>query len=1176
MTHLSISKRLFTHAFNNNGSIAFKEQYKLFVITFLFFLLQISCIIIAKAQIVEQPAITICAGEEVVLSGITMPSQPQSPAQGPIGTPQIICSYLIETIIEPTEGLINVVGNSYTVAPSTTTSYIVSSRYVPGPQAPDYYYPNAEACLSGAYVSDLFEVIVEECSNSLCNVTDPFTELPWLNELINFEDDNGFGYYDYVKLFELNGNTYLEIFPELNGSGSEIYTCDGVLFCQKQNSLSCNQFNETNLVETLYDSNCTSTVDQSVAGDNKIDIEAVKVSYPTYVSTEGSKSFRFEFKNNGPCKLFETDFVIEINGTIIETKKVTGSIFSGRRFTVRSEQEFYFEPDTEYQLKAYPVNPNGNRDLNFANDTLYKTYKFNRNYSFNINQFISPQSIAFEGQQEVNIALTNNTNASFSEAVYVNWSVNGIEQSPVLIEDIQGDNILMLGEYIFEADKDYEITASIKIPSLSDSPLAQLTYFINKNSAKVDLAIATVKIPAVNPDVMLVKIENKGNVDVSDFIINWTYNGITQEPIDGSNYNWRWYAKEVFFDKYTTVRIENFNLDESATHTFNFSVEIPDVYIDANPENNSFTYEAPSITDEEVYDRVYQICEGDSITMQVLDFIYYPDATGLSFGCTKCTVSFNNQQWMVNEETIGESNTITIKPSNTNIFTFSTDATEFCATNCGPGPGSDYSDSYDQPDVRIKVIVEACQKQEADCLNHKGEVGQGTDENGNMNEIKTFSGESLFAYDVNGNAIDLKGDYVRFDYEIKGPVLTDGSIQPITITCLEEIYEDFERKYIEYDVCVGDQIEAQFQIPENTGTGISSVICNSLKNYSQNNVSVESIASNNCTVNFTVNDTSSYGYTSIDYFFKLQTTNRPQPLNLNWDFGFRYQENCVQECLNNAGLMQTSSSFVCAGDWVYVREVFSTIDENSVKAYLIHEEKEFDGSNYIAIHPQGRFTSQGASYNNQPLYISAIIGPPNENGIPDFDNDCTVWTSYGAKYTFFDPITINVVDERCENEGHYVDLKFNGGVGSISPNWAYRSVSDGIKTLRNVSANEVITFGPYQGESEYQITAKGAKGCKTSYSGTYNCGGTNRKASIISRSSGIFEINYADPSYEIETVQVFNMNAQIVQANIQIDSNSCEVKLQNHSNGSIYFMQLLVTDGKTGQSFLISEKLYKK
>jgi len=838
---------------------------------------------------------------------------------------------------------------------------------------------------------------------------------------------------------------------------------------------------------------------------------------------------------------------------------------------------FYFEPETEYVLKVYPVNPNGNSDLNFSNDTLVMVYNFSRDYRFDINEFISPQPVAFDGEQEVSIAFTNISNASFIDEVYVNWSVNGVEQNPVSIEDIQGENILVLGDYYFEVDKDYEIKASIEIPTYDNLPLDQIHYILDKNGARADLAIVSVERSTINPNAILVRIENNGNVDIDDFIVNWTYNDVPQEPITGSNNNWRWYAEGVFFNKYTTVRIDSFTFDESIKHIFDFSVDLPGNYIDANPDNNSFTFETePVIPGEEKPDQVYTICEGDSITLQVREFTHYPDAFGISLGCTECEVSFNNQEWTVNDRIITETNSITVKPTVTGIFTFSTDAFENCFRICGGGPSGGSSGNYDQPDVRIKVIVEACPKQEVNCLNNFGRVGYRKDENGNRNEIRPFVGNSFLSYDANGNSIDLKGDYVRFDYEIKGPVLADGSYQPITITCLEEIYEDIpvQRAYFD-DLCPGDEIQESLKIPSQIGTEYDAVICDILQDQFTNNLFVESSLSDDCVFNFTVNDISEEQYTSFIYDIQLQTVDRPHPLNLIWDFEFSYKQGCDISCSNTPGLMQTSSTFVCAGKSVFVREAFSSIDENSVKVYVLHEEKKFDGINYIALQKEGRFTNPGASYNNQPLYISAVIGPAGEDGSPILDSACTVWTPYGAKYTFFNPVEINVVDEKCEDGEFYVDVILNGGIGDVSPNWSYRSVSDGTKSYENVSVGEMVTFGPYEGAGEYKIEAHGAKGCRAEYTGMYNCGIINRNASVKWKGSDIFEIKYAYPDLVIEAAQVFNTNGQRIPANIKIDHNSSVIELQNQPNGSLFFVQFLIIDNKTSKSSLISEKLFK-
>jgi len=285
--------------------------------------------------------------------------------------------------------------------------------------------------------------------------------------------------------------------------------------------------------------------------------------------------------------------------------------------------------------------------------------------------------------------------------------------------------------------------------------------------------------------------------------------------------------------------------------------------------------------------------------------------------------------------------------------------------------------------------------------------------------------------------------------------------------------------------------------------------------------------------------------------------------------------NCPEcPCENDSGLMQTSNSFVCDGAVVYVREAFSTINENSVRVYVLHEEEEFDGINYISINEQGRFTSPGPDYTNRPLYISAVMGPPGENDLPILEDECTEWTPYGAEYTFFDPVTFNIVDERCEDGQFYIDISLSGGVGSISPNLAYRSVFDGITLYGRLSVGDVVTFGPYQGAGEYYITAFGAKGCPGELVGEYECDGLNRNAKINQIGSAIFSISYSNADYIIEAARVFNANGQQVPANIQIDYNSCEVELLNQQRG-MYFVQLLITDSNSNKTFMLPQKLYK-
>lgn len=54
-----------------------------------------------------------------------------------------------------------------------------------------------------------FTVIVKDCFYSACNISDPFTELTWLNGLIEQE-----GYYEFINLYHYEQNEYIEVFSE--------------------------------------------------------------------------------------------------------------------------------------------------------------------------------------------------------------------------------------------------------------------------------------------------------------------------------------------------------------------------------------------------------------------------------------------------------------------------------------------------------------------------------------------------------------------------------------------------------------------------------------------------------------------------------------------------------------------------------------------------------------------------------------------------------------------------------------------------------------------------------------------------------------------------------------------------------------------------------------------------
>jgi len=265
-------------------------------------------------------------------------------------------------------------------------------------------------------------------------------------------------------------------------------------------------------------------------------------------------------------------------------------------------------------------------------------------------------------------------------------------------------------------------------------------------------------------------------------------------------------------------------------------------------------------------------------------------------------------------------------------------------------------------------------------------------------------------------------------------------------------------------------------------------------------------------------------------------------------------------CVNEPGLMQTSNSFVCGGKSIFVREAFSVMDENSVKAYVLHEQKNFDGATYLKMQSSSRFYRPANSHMNKPVYISALIGPAGEDGFPVLNDPCTVWTPYGAYAMFFERVDLKVMDEYCQKGRFFIDVQIKGGVGGVSPNRAYKTVTDGEKIYRNMSPNDIISFGPYSRSGNYYIEALGAKGCKGILNDDYACSGLNRLLNYAANSK-IIKLAYLDEGISIENIEIFNLKGQNIASQTSIDQHQAELSIQNEVKG-LFVIQVLLSNNE--------------
>jgi len=229
-------------------------------------------------------------------------------------------------------------------------------------------------------------------------------------------------------------------------------------------------------------------------------------------------------------------------------------------------------------------------------------------------------------------------------------------------------------------------------------------------------------------------------------------------------------------------------------------------------------------------------------------------------------------------------------------------------------------------------------------------------------------------------------------------------------------------------------------------------------------------------------------------------------------------------CANVAGLMQTSQTYVCEYDQISMDVAFAFADPNSVTGYLLHEGEFFNlaTSTIIDYDLNASFDSPGSSYNNTPLYISAITGYPDADGFPQLNHPCTVWTPYGAYTIFLDPIGITILDEECQSGGYYITISVDGGVGNLFPNSAYLTVSDGTTNYNNFSAGEPITFGPYSYGEDYLIEVLDAKGCTGSIGGIADC----TEASLAFRANNNTNCNIDATIKDANNLPIYRFNAE--------------------------------------------------
>ena len=236
-----------------------------------------------------------------------------------------------------------------------------------------------------------------------------------------------------------------------------------------------------------------------------------------------------------------------------------------------------------------------------------------------VSAIVSPGIPLNEGNQLVQVKIENFGPGTLWNT-QINWSVNGVNQSPVTYDEFPIPEgvfkYVELGQFFFESNTSYEIEAWTSNPNgLSDSNPGNdsQTRIYESFDLNYNLALTTFLQP-VNPissgtNEIEVRFRNDGNAIINNFTANWSVNGILQSPYTVNDANLAQYNS-------IDLVIGNANLDAATDYEIEVWVDFPND-VDANNNSITFNYNVADIPIYTAY-AVSYICQGDSTNI-----VYY-------------------------------------------------------------------------------------------------------------------------------------------------------------------------------------------------------------------------------------------------------------------------------------------------------------------------------------------------------------------------------------------------------------------------------------------------------------------------------------------------------------------------------------------------------------------------
>ncbi len=145
-------------------------------------------------------------------------------------------------------------------------------------------------------------------------------------------------------------------------------------------------------------------------------------------------------------------------------------------------------------------------------------------------------------------------------------------------------------------------------------------------------------------------------------------------------------------------------------------------------------------------------------------------------------------------------------------------------------------------------------------------------------------------------------------------------------------------------------------------------------------------------------------------------------------------------CFPDPGTMPPGPQIVCDGGTVEATTTDPNIDEGAELWYILHDSADNTAGEIFAINQTGTFdlSSIDNLEANTTYYISAVVAFPDDNGEPDFDDECTA-IAPGTEVIMLEPIVLQL-NGSCdwETTGEYtMTVAISGGLPAYDSSETY-------------------------------------------------------------------------------------------------------------------------------------------